>query len=92
MIGAVEALMPSWTVALTPRCGMHLWLRLPEGDDEDKWVDTAARAQVTITAGRHCFPAEPTASHLRLTYSSASPELIVTAVDRVAAAFAPSDA
>lgn len=57
-----------------PAGGMHLWTRLPPGTDDTEIAAAARRAGVIIMPGRPFFPAEPSAPHLRLTFSAASSE------------------
>lgn len=57
-----------------PPGGLHLWLRLPPGVDEQPLVEAAARAGVLVSPGRPYFPAEPPGQFLRLSYSIASTE------------------
>ncbi|MGI5467357.1 PLP-dependent aminotransferase family protein [Streptomyces sp. CA-132043] len=65
--GALPALLPQ----RPPRGGYHLWLRLPDGTDEQAVVAAALRRGVSITAGGPYFSAEAPAPHLRLSYVSA---------------------
>ncbi|MFC4906449.1 PLP-dependent aminotransferase family protein [Actinomadura gamaensis] len=57
-----------------PDGGMHLWLRLPDGTDDEALTREALRAGVLVSAGRPFFPAEPPAPFLRLSYAVASSE------------------
>ncbi|MGI8336638.1 PLP-dependent aminotransferase family protein [Actinomadura scrupuli] len=61
-----------------PAGGLHLWLRLPPGVDEQALTEAAARAGVMVSAGRPFFPAEPSGHHLRLSYSIAATEAELT--------------
>ncbi|TJZ41938.1 PLP-dependent aminotransferase family protein [Streptomyces piniterrae] len=55
-----------------PPGGYHLWLRLPDGTDEEALTGAALRAGVVVAAGRPYFPAEPPAPHLRLSFAAAA--------------------
>ncbi|MDA2804146.1 aminotransferase-like domain-containing protein [Nocardiopsis suaedae] len=60
-----------------PLGGLHLWLRLPEGTEEQALEASALRAGVAVAPGHHYFPAEPTAPHLRLSFggTGGAPEI-----------------
>ncbi|WP_260637944.1 aminotransferase-like domain-containing protein [Streptomyces angustmyceticus] len=55
-----------------PPGGYQLWLRLPDGTDENALTGAALRAGVAVAAGRPYFAAEPPAAHLRLSFAAAS--------------------
>ncbi|OEU88747.1 GntR family transcriptional regulator, partial [Streptomyces abyssalis] len=58
--------------AHAPLGGYHLWLRLPDGSDEDALAGAALRAGVAVAPGRPYFAAEPAARHLRLSFAPAA--------------------
>ena len=69
-----------------PTGGLHLWLRLPDGTDEDGARRRGGRARACSVAGcRRSFAAEPTGPHLRLTFGGAPPEVLVEGAGRLAA-------
>ncbi|MFC7217853.1 PLP-dependent aminotransferase family protein [Streptomyces polyrhachis] len=72
MLAALAAELPQWPAARVSPGGFHLWLRLPDGTDERALADAALRAGVAVAAGRHYFPAEPPAPHLRLSFVCAA--------------------
>ncbi|MFE9425915.1 PLP-dependent aminotransferase family protein [Kitasatospora sp. NPDC006697] len=79
--------LPDWTLARVPEGGLHLWLRLPPGLAEPTVADAAAAHQVAVNLGRHYFPAEPPAAHLRLGFAAAAePAKLTEAARRLALA------
>jgi DNA-binding transcriptional MocR family regulator len=53
-------------------------------------VTAAAAARgVVVSPGRHWFPAEPPAAHLRLTFAGAPPDALAEGVRRLAGALGP---
>jgi len=70
--GDLAALLPAVHLARRPRGGLHLWARLPAQVDDVQAAEAARRAGVAVLPGRPFFPAEPTAPHLRLTFSAAA--------------------
>ncbi|SHN74044.1 PLP-dependent aminotransferase family protein [Cryptosporangium aurantiacum] len=71
LLGALADLRPQWT----PYGGYHLWLRLPDGTDEQAVVAAALREGVAVTPGGSYFTAEAPGPYLRLSYvSTAHPE------------------
>ena len=72
-----------------PNGGMHLWVRLPPALDETEVALAARRAGVLILAGRPFFPAEPSAPHVRITFSAAATEADLDLGVRRLAAAAP---
>ncbi|MFB9882994.1 PLP-dependent aminotransferase family protein [Planobispora siamensis] len=97
LLAALAAHLPAAEPHLVPRGGLHLWVRLPPGLDEDAVVETAARTGVLVSPGRIYYPAEPPGPRIRLTHSAAVhlPELaegvrrLALAVGRVTAAQTP---
>ncbi|WP_435176708.1 PLP-dependent aminotransferase family protein [Actinacidiphila sp. bgisy145] len=72
-----------------PSGGYHLWLRLPDGTDEQALAAAALHAGVAVTPGRPYFAAEAPAPHLRLSYISAvSTGQLREGVGRLARAYA----
>jgi DNA-binding transcriptional MocR family regulator len=72
LTAAVARELPATTVERVPGGGPHLWVRLPDGADEEAISDAASRAGVLVGSGRPHFAAEPTAPYLRLTYVAAA--------------------
>ncbi|MEV4257981.1 PLP-dependent aminotransferase family protein, partial [Spirillospora sp. NPDC049652] len=73
-----------------PDGGMHLWLRLPDGADDEALARDALRAGVLVSAGRPFFPAEPSGPFLRLSYGAAASEAELSeGVRRLAAVLRP---
>ena len=70
MTSALLTILPQLSLPHIPSGGYHLWLRLPDGTDEDALVAAALRAGVAITPGRPYFSAEPPAAHVRLSFAA----------------------
>ncbi|MEV8414922.1 PLP-dependent aminotransferase family protein [Streptomyces niveus] len=84
MTAAVRQRLPELALPHVPPGGYHLWLRLPDGTDEQALVSAALRAGVAVTPGRPYFCAEPSAGHLRLGYAAvAGPQEIADGVGRL---------
>ncbi|MFE9451356.1 PLP-dependent aminotransferase family protein [Streptomyces sp. NPDC006739] len=62
--------LPELTLPHVPSGGYHLWLRLPDGTDEQALAAAALRAGVAVTPGRPYFSAEPPAAHVRLSFAA----------------------
>lgn len=80
---AVDAIASSWPSARlhrVPRGGLHLWIELPGGTDEDRFVSAAERSGVALCPGRIWFPAEPQAPFARLSFGAANADAIRRAV------------
>ena len=93
LVGAGGIRLPGVRMPPLPNGGLHLWVGLPEGADDQLIAANAARAGAVVSPGRHWFPAEPTGSFLRLSYVGAGPEDLARGVDilgRVLEAEAPT--
>jgi DNA-binding transcriptional MocR family regulator len=80
LISALGRELPGWGVPLAPTCGLHLWVRLPDHQDEEAVVAAARSVGVRLAAGRPFYPAEPVGPHLRVSYGAATPATLTTAV------------
>ncbi|MGP3926432.1 aminotransferase-like domain-containing protein [Streptomyces sp. 8N616] len=69
MASALGRELPELGLGHVPSGGYHLWLRLPEGTQEDAVVTAALRAGVAVAPGSPYFAAEPPAPHLRLSFA-----------------------
>lgn len=84
---AVTRELPDWTLARVPDGGLHLWLRLPAGLDEQAVTDAARAHGVAVDPGRHHYPTEPPGPRLRLAFAAApEPADLTAAAHRLAAA------
>ncbi len=84
MAAALRLGLPAFALPHIPAGGYHLWLRLPDGADENAVVSAALRAGVAIAPGRPYFSAEPTAGHIRLSFAGvAGPAEITEGVRRL---------
>ncbi len=86
LAAALAAELPQLELACLPRGGLHLWLRLPDGADDEAVARRAAAAGVVVSAGRRWFPGEAPAPHLRLTYAAEPPARLTEGVRRLAGA------
>lgn len=83
---AIARDLPDWRLVRVPHGGLHLWVRLPAGLDDQALTMAAAGHGVLLFPGRSWFPGEPPAPHLRLSYCGADPEGLREGVRRLAAA------
>ncbi|MFD3375605.1 MULTISPECIES: PLP-dependent aminotransferase family protein [unclassified Streptomyces] len=70
MTAALRLNLPELALPHIPSGGYHLWLRLPDGTDEQALFTAALRSGVAVTPGRPYFSAEPPAAHLRLSFAA----------------------
>ncbi|MEV6420229.1 PLP-dependent aminotransferase family protein [Streptomyces sp. NPDC051662] len=85
---ALRTELPEPALPHIPSGGYHLWLRLPDGTDEQTIVPAALRAGVAVAPGRPYFSAEPPAAHLRLSFAAvAGPAEITEGVRRLRTAW-----
>ncbi|MBB1261861.1 PLP-dependent aminotransferase family protein [Streptomyces alkaliterrae] len=71
LVAALRRELPSLTIEQVPRGGFHLWLRLPDGADEQAVAAAALREGVAVAPGRPYFAAEPQGPHLRVSFALA---------------------
>jgi DNA-binding transcriptional MocR family regulator len=64
---------PTAHIETTPKGGLNLWARLPDGTDAAHVVREAEARGLIIAAGDEWFPAEPSGPYVRLNYSSDDP-------------------
>ncbi|WP_425861101.1 PLP-dependent aminotransferase family protein [Arthrobacter sp. TWP1-1] len=84
MVAQVHDSMPGARVVNIPTGGIHLWVRLPEGSDSTALTASAQNAGVLIGDGKHYYVDEPSAPHIRLSFSAASIQQIQAGVRRIA--------
>ena len=85
LIAALGEHLPAWELFQRPAGGLSLWMRLPDGADEDALVHAAAAVGVVVLPGRPWFAAESPAPHLRLSYAAASEARLREAAQRLGA-------
>jgi DNA-binding transcriptional MocR family regulator len=68
-----------------PAGGLHLWVSLPDGVSDRQVEQQAAAHGILVSAGRHWYPAEPTASYLRLSFAGVQTEWVESCVAELAA-------
>jgi len=83
LVDAVRQDLPEVELLGIPRGGLHLWLRLPGGTDDEAVARAARTAGVVVSPGRRWFPGEPPAPHLRLTFAGAPPAVLREGVRRL---------
>jgi DNA-binding transcriptional MocR family regulator len=84
LAGALAERLPDWRIAPC-RGGYSLWVRLSEGTGDELAAAALARG-VAIAAGSASAPQDLFLDHVRLCFA-APPDLLVEAVDRLAAAW-----
>ncbi len=84
LVTAVRDSLGAQSLPSVPTGGFHLWVGLPTPIDDVALAEQALRANVIVTAGRHCFPAEAPAPFLRLSYAGAEPTTFTQGVHRLA--------
>ena len=72
-----------------PAGGMHVWVRLDDGEDDVALAERAYAAGVKVFAGRPWFPAEPPAPYLRITFAAEPPERLVAGMELLATVRSP---
>jgi DNA-binding transcriptional MocR family regulator len=85
LAAAIAGMLPACAVEHIPSGGVHLWLRLPDGFQDNDVADAAMARGLAVGPGRACFPGEPPASYLRLSYAAAGVPALIRAVEIMAA-------
>lgn len=89
MLAALRHRLPALVPDRIPAGGYHLWLRLPDGADENALTAAALRAGVAVAAGRAYFAAESPAPFIRVGFAdTGGPEEVAEGVRRLALALA----
>ncbi len=86
MLAALEREMPEGSEWNTPKGGMFLWARLPEGLDAVKLLPLAVEKGVAFVPGAPFYGADADPRTLRLSFVTASVEQINTGIAALAAA------
>ena len=86
LVSSLAATLPELELAVRPRGGMHVWVRLPADIDDVALAAAALAEGVAVTAGRAWFATDPDGPHLRLTFGETSASLIPEGVRRLARA------
>lgn len=68
MLGVLARQGPNLEATAPPMGGLYIWVRLADGSDDVAVAESAQRAGVVVSAGRHYFAAEPPGSFLRLSF------------------------
>ncbi|MEA4811251.1 MAG: PLP-dependent aminotransferase family protein [Anaerolineaceae bacterium] len=83
MLEAFEEYMPVGTTWTTPKGGLFLWLRLPEGCDTLEIFPIAVEEKVAYVPGAPFYPNGGPKNTMRLNFSACNPELIREGVRRL---------
>lgn len=65
---------PTLHVPHSPRGGLNLWARLPDGTDVTRLVHDCASRGLLIAPGTEWFPAEPSGPFVRLNFAAEDPQ------------------
>ena len=84
MLKAFEDYMPEGTSWTTPRGGLFLWLRLPEGCNSIELFPKAVEEKVAYVPGDPFYPNGGPVNTMRMNFSAANPEKITEGVRRLA--------
>lgn len=84
MLQAFEEFMPAGTTWTTPKGGLFLWLRLPEGCDTLELFPIAVEEKVAYVPGLPFYPIDGPKNTMRLNFSASNPDLIREGVKRLA--------
>ena len=85
MAAALRERLGAECLPQVPEGGLHLWVRLPEGVSDLEVEQRAAAIGILVSAGRHWYPAEPSAAFLRLSFAAAKPEWVGECMTQLAA-------
>lgn len=86
LLNALAEHAPAVHVAHVPSGGLHLWARLPDGQEATKVAKACELEGLLVGAGNEWFPAEPSGPYLRLNFSGPNPAGFTRAGDILAAA------
>lgn len=88
MLDALKKYMPEGTTWTHPKGGLFIWAYMPENVDTTELLPFAEEQKVAFVPGIQFFPGEHNLKNaMRLNFSNASPEHIVTGVQRLVAAY-----
>ena len=76
MLAALQRHMPDGVSWNTPKGGMFLWLRLPDGLDSAAMLPLAVQQGVAYVPGAAFYDTQPDMSTMRLSFVTATPEEI----------------
>jgi DNA-binding transcriptional MocR family regulator len=82
-VSAVRAHLPEVELALVPKGGFVLWLRLPGTLDEVAFARACAQRAVQVNPGRAWFPAAAERGFVRLSYAAASGDTLREGIARM---------
>jgi 2-aminoadipate transaminase len=88
MLDALEKFMPEGCTWTHPKGGLFIWAFLPETIDTTELLAYAEKEKVAFVPGIQFFPGNHAMKNaMRLNFSNASPDSIVTGVKRLVAAY-----
>jgi DNA-binding transcriptional MocR family regulator len=88
LVAAVREL-PGCDLAVVPRGGLHLWLRLPDRCPDADVSEACAARHLAVSSGRAFFAGEPPAPYLRLSYAATQQPGLVRAAEILAEVLGP---
>ncbi|WP_205697753.1 PLP-dependent aminotransferase family protein [Conexibacter sp. SYSU D00693] len=88
LVAALAEHAPDARPVAIPSGGLHLWLALPDGVDDEELATRAAAEGVTVSPGRLWFAAEAPGPHLRVTHAAAAPADLAEGAKRLGRALA----
>jgi DNA-binding transcriptional MocR family regulator len=91
-VAAIREHLPDVRLALVPKGGFVLWLRLPDGVDDVSFARACAARSVQVNPGRAWFPAEPERGFFRLSYAAVGAEGIRVGIARMGEALRETQA
>ena len=84
MLAAIEKYFPSGVHWTRPQGGLFLWVVLPQGVDTMELLEAALQEKVAFIPGSAFYPDAANGTNaLRLTFSTASPEMIKEGIRRL---------
>jgi DNA-binding transcriptional MocR family regulator len=74
LVAGLRAALGPDSIPLIPRGGLSLWVKLPDGTNDEAVATKALGLGLALQPGHPFFPAEPAGPYLRLSYAAATPE------------------
>jgi 2-aminoadipate transaminase len=84
MLAVLEETMPAGTTWTHPDGGLFLWLRAPEGLDTSALLPQAFARKVAYVPGAPFWVNSDIRNTMRLNFSNANEEMIVTGIGHIA--------
>lgn len=87
MLNALEKYFPKEIKWTKPEGGLFLWVKLPQGNSATEILPKAVAQKVAYVPGKPFYVDESEDNTLRLNFCSATPEMIIQGVKRLAKVF-----